>query len=144
MSRTGLPPKFPINRPGASDRSALGGTRGTEQETLWQRAQRRSLVYLQTMGTPTLEGHELVMEALRRAHQTIQGSNRGDPVKETIQALRRLLCDRGLFSYGGPHYGRWFKYGSLGRQVSRTEGDLSGGITSMPSMTRGFMSTDRE
>jgi hypothetical protein len=133
-----------MNRPGASDRSELGGTRGVDQEILWRRAQRRSLAYLQAMGAPTLEGHELVMEALRRAHQTIQGTNRGDPVRETIQALRRLLCDRGLLSHGGPHHGKWFKYGSLGRQASRTEGDLSGGITSMPSMTRGFMSTDEK
>jgi hypothetical protein len=123
---------------------AQGATRGPDQETLWQRAQRRALAYLQAMGSPTLEGHELVMEALRGAHQTIQGAKRGDPVKETIQVLRRLLNERGLFGNTGPQYGGWFKYGSLRRQGCRTEGDLSGGLTSMPPMNRGFMSTDQK
>jgi hypothetical protein len=144
MNQTAPPPKFNINGPGASDRSALAGTRGPDQETLWRRAQRRALAYLQAIGAPTLDGHQLVMEALRQAHQTIQDANRGDPVKETIQVLRRLLNDRGLFGHGGTQYRRWFKYDSLGHQVSRTEGDLSGGLTSMPPMTRGFMSTDRK
>jgi len=144
MSRTALPSKFPINRPGASDRSALGGTRGPDQETLWRRAQRRALAYLRTMGAPTLEGHEIVMEALRQAQQTIQSARLGDPVKETIQVLRRLLNDRGLFGNTGPQYGGWFKYGSLRSQGCRTEGDLSGSLTSMPPMTRGFMSTDQK
>jgi hypothetical protein len=144
MSRTALPSKFPINRPGASDRSSLGGTKGPDQETLWQRAQRRALAYLRAMGAPTLEGHEIVMEALRRAHQSIQSAGRGDPVKETIQVLRRLLNERGLFANTGPQYGGWFKYGSLRRRGCRAEGDLSGSLTSMPPMTRGFMSTDRK
>ncbi len=144
MSRTALPSKVPMTGPGASDRSALDGARGTDQETLWQRAQRRALGYLRAMGAPTLDGHEIIMEALRRAHQTIQRANRGDPVKETIQVLRKLLNDRGLFSNMGPQYGGWFKYGLLRRQGCRTEGDLSGGLTSMPGMTRGFMSTDQK
>jgi len=144
MNRTALPPKFPTNGPRAPDHFARDGARGPDQETLWQRAQRRALAYLQTMGAPTLDGHELVMEALKRAHQTIQSANRGDPVKETIQVLRRLLNDRGLFGNTGPQYGEWFKYGSLRRQGCRAEGDLSGGLTSMPPVTRGFMSTDQK
>jgi hypothetical protein len=144
MNRKSLPRKSPISRDYASDMHSPGATGDTDQETLWQRAQRRALAYLQTMGAPTLKGHELVMEALKGAYQTIQDANRGDPVKETIQILRRLLDDRGLFSHGGPQYGRWFRYGSLGGRVSRTEDDHSDGITSMPPMKRGFMSTARK
>jgi hypothetical protein len=144
MNQTSPSPKFPISHPGASDRPAFEGTRDPDQEALWKRAQRRALAYLQVMGAPTLEGHEIIMEALRRAHQTIQNARRGDPVKETMQVLRRLLSERGLYTHGGPQYGRWFNYGSLRRQLPRTEGDLSGGITSMPSLNRGFMSTDQK
>jgi hypothetical protein len=142
MSRTLLPPKFPISRPNDSDLSMQGEITDPDQETLWQRAQRRALAYLQAIGAPTLEGHELVMEALKEAHQAIQNIGWGDPVKETIRILRRLLNDRGLLTNMGPQFGRWFKYGSLRRRGFRSQGDLSGGITSMPPMNRGFMSTD--
>lgn len=144
MSPTDLPPKSQTSRPDASDRSLENARTDADQEILWQRAQRRSLAYLHAMGAPALGGHELVMEALKQAYHTNQGVNRGDPVSETIQVLRRLLNDRGHFIHGGPQYGRWFKYGSLGRQACRTEDNRSGGVTSMPAMTRGFMSTDQK
>jgi hypothetical protein len=143
MKTTDLP-EFSVDHPVHSGRAELGGTRSPDREALWRRAQRRALAYLQVMGAPTLEGHELVMEALKRALQTIQSADGGEPVKETMQVLRRLLNDAGIFSHGGPQYGRWFKYRSLRRQVSRTEGDLSGGIASMPAVNRGSMSTDRK
>jgi hypothetical protein len=133
-----------MSRHYTSDMHAPSATKDTDLETLWQRAQRRALAYLQTMGAPTLEGHELVMEALRGAYQAIQSANRGDPVKETIQILRKLLNDRGLFSHGGPRYGRWFRYGSLGGRVAGTQGGHSECITSVPPMKRGFMSTVRK
>jgi hypothetical protein len=142
MSRILVPPTFSTNHPDASDPSPPAKKSGASQEPLWRRAQRRALGYLEVMGAPTLEGHELVMEALKRAQQTIRIAGRGDPAKETVRILRRLLNDRGLFSNMGPQYGRWFKYGSLRHRSFRTEGDLSGGITSMPPINRGVMSTD--